>query len=137
MLCVLVESECSVGIKDRNMGGGRKNLKRAAEGEESIALQEGQSIIQVEELPGSSVIEVMDATGEKLLAFFPAKFLKSMWIKRDTQAPQSILLTRSMTRGKILAQRVAPVLASDSPEDLAARVLKESIAGSTFNHHQE
>ncbi|GAB2240158.1 hypothetical protein Droror1_Dr00020676 [Drosera rotundifolia] len=82
LLCVLVESECSVGIKDGNMGVGRKNLKRAAEGEESIALQEGQSIIQVEELRGSSVIEVMDATGEKLLAFFPAKFQKSMWIKR-------------------------------------------------------
>ncbi|KAL9262066.1 Phosphoribosylglycinamide formyltransferase, chloroplastic-like protein [Drosera capensis] len=28
-------------------------------------------------------------------------------------------------KGKILAQRVVPVLASDSPEDLAARVLKE------------
>ncbi|GAB2212697.1 hypothetical protein Droror1_Dr00020678 [Drosera rotundifolia] len=66
------------------MGGGRKNLKRAAEGEESIALQEGQSIMQVVELRGSNVIEVVDATGEKLLALFPAKFQKSMWIKRGS-----------------------------------------------------
>ncbi|GAB2210607.1 hypothetical protein Droror1_Dr00015876 [Drosera rotundifolia] len=84
LLCVLVESECSIGIKDHNMGGGRKNLKRAAEGEESIALQEGQSIMQVVELRGSNVIEVVDATGEKLLALFPAKFQKSMWIKRGS-----------------------------------------------------
>ncbi|GAB2236019.1 hypothetical protein Droror1_Dr00026468, partial [Drosera rotundifolia] len=32
----------------------------------------------------STIIGVMDATGEKLLALFPAKFQKSMWIKRGS-----------------------------------------------------
>ncbi|GAB2301080.1 hypothetical protein Dimus_035114 [Dionaea muscipula] len=63
------------------MGGGRKNLKRAVEGEESLCLQHGQSIVQVLSLRGTNLIEVMDAKGEKSLALFPAKFQKSMWIK--------------------------------------------------------
>ncbi|XP_055811047.1 uncharacterized protein LOC129880845 isoform X2 [Solanum dulcamara] len=51
-------------------GGGRKNLKRAIE-EENFTLELGQSVMQV-----------MDAKGENSLAIFPAKFQKSMWIKR-------------------------------------------------------
>lgn len=39
------------------MGGGRKNLKRAVE-EESVTLQQGQSIMQVVDLRGSNLIEV-------------------------------------------------------------------------------
>lgn len=63
------------------MGGGRKNLKRAV-GEESLTLQEGQSIMRVVDLRGSNLIEVMDANGKNSLAIFPAKFQKSLWIKR-------------------------------------------------------
>ncbi|CAI9091903.1 OLC1v1027014C1 [Oldenlandia corymbosa var. corymbosa] len=63
------------------MGGGRKNLMRAAEDKVST-LQSGQSIMQVLDLRGSNQIEVMDAKGEKSLALFPAKFQRSMWIKR-------------------------------------------------------
>lgn len=39
------------------MKGGRKNLKRAA-GEQSLTLQDGQSIMQVVSLRGSNLIEV-------------------------------------------------------------------------------
>jgi len=63
------------------MKGGRKNLKRAVK-EETLTLQQGQSIMQVVSLRGSNLIEVIDGKGEKLLALFPAKFQKSMWIKR-------------------------------------------------------
>ncbi|KAH6755706.1 Nucleic acid-binding, partial [Perilla frutescens var. hirtella] len=63
------------------MKGGRKNLKRAVE-EEMHTLQQGQSIMQVVDLRGSNLIEVMDRKGEHLLAIFPAKFQRSMWIKR-------------------------------------------------------
>ncbi|KVI10028.1 Nucleic acid-binding, OB-fold [Cynara cardunculus var. scolymus] len=57
--------------------GGRKNLKRAVN-DETLTLQPGQSIMQVVSLRGSNSIEVTDAKGEKALAFFPAKFQKSM-----------------------------------------------------------
>ncbi|KAH0979318.1 hypothetical protein GBA52_006495 [Prunus armeniaca] len=63
------------------MKGGRKNLKRAVE-EESLTLKDGHSIMQVLSLRGSNLIEIMDGQGEKSLALFPAKFQKSMWIKR-------------------------------------------------------
>ncbi|CAI8607105.1 unnamed protein product [Vicia faba] len=63
------------------MKGGRKNLKRASE-EKHVTLGDGQCIMQVASLRGSNLIEVMDASGEKSLALFPAKFQKSMWIKR-------------------------------------------------------
>ncbi|XP_024992348.1 probable RNA-binding protein EIF1AD [Cynara cardunculus var. scolymus] len=63
--------------------GGRKNLKRAVN-DETLTLQPGQSIMQVVSLRGSNSIEVTDAKGEKALAFFPAKFQKSMWIKRGS-----------------------------------------------------
>ncbi|KAK2637235.1 hypothetical protein Ddye_032027 [Dipteronia dyeriana] len=65
------------------MKGGRKNLKRATE-EQSLIVQDGQSVMQVVSLRGSNLIEVMDAQGEKSLALFPAKFQKSMWIKRGS-----------------------------------------------------
>lgn len=65
------------------MKGGRKNLKRAA-GEDNFTLQQGQSIMQVVSLRGSNLIEVMDTKGENVLALFPAKFQKSMWIKRGS-----------------------------------------------------
>ncbi|KAF7146666.1 hypothetical protein RHSIM_Rhsim04G0113200 [Rhododendron simsii] len=63
------------------MKGGRKNLKRAAR-EETFTLQQDQSIMQVISLRGSNLIEVMDTKGENALALFPAKFQKSMWIKK-------------------------------------------------------
>ncbi|KAI8559296.1 hypothetical protein RHMOL_Rhmol04G0160800 [Rhododendron molle] len=65
------------------MKGGRKNLKTAAR-EETFTLQQGQSIMQVISLRGSNLIEVMDTKGENALALFPAKFQKSMWIKRGS-----------------------------------------------------
>ncbi|KAG5031650.1 hypothetical protein JHK85_015632 [Glycine max] len=65
------------------MRGGRKNLKRATE-EKHITLQDGQGIMQVVSLRGANIIEVMDASGNKLLALFPAKIQKSMWIKRGS-----------------------------------------------------
>ncbi|CAJ1974536.1 unnamed protein product [Sphenostylis stenocarpa] len=65
------------------MRGGRKNLKRATE-EKHVTLQDRQSIMQVVSLRGSNIIEVMDACGNKSLALFPAKFQKSVWIKRGS-----------------------------------------------------
>ncbi|KAK3206903.1 hypothetical protein Dsin_020949 [Dipteronia sinensis] len=56
------------------MKRGRKNLKRAAE-EQSLTVQDGQSVMQVVSLRGSNLIQVMDAQ---------AKFQKSMWIKRGS-----------------------------------------------------
>ncbi|KAJ6422317.1 hypothetical protein OIU84_027301 [Salix udensis] len=67
------------------MKGGRKNMKRAAVAEERILnLEDGKSFMQVVSLRGSNLIEVMDARGGKSLALFPAKFQKSMWIKRGS-----------------------------------------------------
>ncbi|CAI0407566.1 unnamed protein product [Linum tenue] len=66
------------------MKGGRKNLKRAAANEDSLTIQDGQSIMRVLSLRGSNLIEVMDTNGEKSLALFPAKFQKSMWIKNGS-----------------------------------------------------
>ncbi|KAL8126323.1 uncharacterized protein LOC141720825 [Apium graveolens] len=63
------------------MKGGRKNLKRASEGKDTLTLLPGQTIMQVVSLRGSNLIEVMDAKGDNSLALFPAKFQKSMWIK--------------------------------------------------------
>ncbi|PON49809.1 Translation initiation factor 1A (eIF-1A) [Parasponia andersonii] len=65
------------------MKGGRKNLKREKE-EGSLNLEDGHTIRQVLSLRGSNLIEVMDLQGEKSLALFPAKFQKSMWIKRGS-----------------------------------------------------
>ncbi|KAH7537694.1 uncharacterized protein LOC107414024 [Ziziphus jujuba] len=65
------------------MKAGRKNLKRAVE-EESLNLEDGHTIMQVLSLRGSNLIEVMDAQGKTSLALFPAKFQKSMWIKRGS-----------------------------------------------------
>ncbi|XP_071734355.1 uncharacterized protein [Rutidosis leptorrhynchoides] len=62
---------------------GRKNLKRAVN-DETLNLQQGQSIMQVVSLRGNNQIEVIDAKGDKVLAIFPAKFQKSMWIKRGS-----------------------------------------------------
>lgn len=60
-------------------------MKRAAVAEEhNLSLEDGQSIMQVVSLRGSNLIEVMDARGGKSLALFPAKFQKSMWIKRGS-----------------------------------------------------
>ncbi|WOG91454.1 hypothetical protein DCAR_0310703 [Daucus carota subsp. sativus] len=63
------------------MKGGRKNLKRASEGKDTVTLLPGQTIMQVLSLRGSNLIEVLDAKGSTSLALFPAKFQKSMWIK--------------------------------------------------------
>ncbi|GJT69542.1 probable RNA-binding protein EIF1AD [Tanacetum coccineum] len=65
------------------MKGGRKNLKRAVN-DETLTLLAGQSIMQVVSLRGNNQIEVIDAKGETTLAIFPAKFQKSMWIKRGS-----------------------------------------------------
>ncbi|XP_022146732.1 probable RNA-binding protein EIF1AD [Momordica charantia] len=65
------------------MKGGRKNLQRASE-QHIISLEDGHGIMQVVSIRGSNLIEVMDAQGEKSLALFPAKFQKSMWIKRGS-----------------------------------------------------
>ncbi|XP_022942753.1 probable RNA-binding protein EIF1AD [Cucurbita moschata] len=65
------------------MKGGRKNLQRASN-QHIVGLEDGHSIMQVVSIRGSNLIEVMDAQGEKSLALFPAKFQKSMWIKRGS-----------------------------------------------------
>ncbi|KAM7278236.1 hypothetical protein ACFE04_005370 [Oxalis oulophora] len=65
------------------MKGGRKNLKRAID-EQSFSLEDGQTIMKVVSLRGSNLIEVIDGQNDKLLAFFPAKFQKSMWMKRGS-----------------------------------------------------
>ncbi|WOL04851.1 putative RNA-binding protein EIF1AD [Canna indica] len=65
------------------MKAGRKNFKRGLK-EDSLSLQEGQSIMQVVSLRGSNVIEVLDAKAVKSLALLPAKFHKSFWIKRGS-----------------------------------------------------
>ncbi|CAN1151440.1 Probable RNA-binding protein EIF1AD [Linum perenne] len=66
------------------MKGGRKNLKRASADEHNLKLQDGQSMMQVMSLRGSNLIEVLGTNGEKSLALFPAKFQKSMWIKKGS-----------------------------------------------------
>lgn len=63
------------------MKGGRKNLKKEAL-QGCPEPQEGQTIMQVVSLRGSNVIEVMDGMGLKTLALLPAKFHKSLWIKK-------------------------------------------------------
>ncbi|TYK25826.1 putative RNA-binding protein EIF1AD [Cucumis melo var. makuwa] len=65
------------------MKGGRKNLQRASE-HHIASLEDGHSIMLVVSIRGSNLIEVMDAQGGKSLALFPAKFQKSMWIKRGS-----------------------------------------------------
>ncbi|KAJ8641783.1 hypothetical protein MRB53_018477 [Persea americana] len=65
-------------------GGGRKNLKRAAREDDELSVQQGHSIMQVLSLPGSNLIEVMDAAGGKSLALLPAKFRKSFWLKQGS-----------------------------------------------------
>uniref|UniRef100_A0A1D1Y3W7 Putative RNA-binding protein EIF1AD n=1 Tax=Anthurium amnicola TaxID=1678845 RepID=A0A1D1Y3W7_9ARAE len=66
------------------MRAGRKNLKRASCEKECLCLQDGESIMQVVSLRGSNLIEVMDAKGVKSLALFPAKFQRSLWMKRGS-----------------------------------------------------
>ena len=58
-----------------SMKGGRKNLKRAAE-EQTLTLQEGQSIMQVVSLRGSNLIEVpsLPFLNINLCGFPPARF---------------------------------------------------------------
>ncbi|XP_078428714.1 uncharacterized protein LOC144700968 [Wolffia australiana] len=66
------------------MGVGRKNAKRASHKEGEFSLEDNQSIMQVVSLRGSNIIEVIDAEGVTSLAMFPAKFQKSLWIKRGS-----------------------------------------------------
>ncbi|KAK4793654.1 hypothetical protein SAY86_024089 [Trapa natans] len=61
--------------------GGRKNLQRATK-DRDVELQGGESIVQVVSLRGSNLVEVIDEGGQNSLALFPAKFQKTMWIKR-------------------------------------------------------
>uniref|UniRef100_A0A0D6QTM6 S1-like domain-containing protein n=1 Tax=Araucaria cunninghamii TaxID=56994 RepID=A0A0D6QTM6_ARACU len=65
------------------MRGGRKNLKKEAL-QGCPEPQEGQLIMQVVSLRGSNLIEVMDSMDSKTLAMLPAKFHKSLWIKRGS-----------------------------------------------------
>ncbi|XP_050237878.1 uncharacterized protein LOC126687371 [Mercurialis annua] len=65
------------------MKAGRKNMKRATT-EHGLILEDGQTIMKVVSLRGSNIVEVMDAKDQKLLALFPAKFQKSIWIKRGS-----------------------------------------------------
>ncbi|KAJ7520699.1 hypothetical protein O6H91_19G018100 [Diphasiastrum complanatum] len=63
------------------MKGGRKNLKKAAL-EGCWQLEEGQLVMKVVDLRGSNLIEVEDSTGQTTLCLLPAKFHKSLWIKK-------------------------------------------------------
>ncbi|KAL9677561.1 hypothetical protein QQ045_005794 [Rhodiola kirilowii] len=63
------------------MRAGRKHMKKLAE-ERKFTVPDGECIMQVISLRGSNLVEVMDAAGEKSLALIPAKFQKTMWIKR-------------------------------------------------------
>ncbi|BBM98025.1 probable RNA-binding protein EIF1AD [Marchantia polymorpha subsp. ruderalis] len=63
------------------MSRGRRNLKQGSlEGcPEPLP---GQILMRVVAMRGSNVIEVEDADAQKTLCMLPAKFHKSMWIKR-------------------------------------------------------
>ncbi|CAM8917358.1 unnamed protein product [Rhodiola kirilowii] len=63
------------------MKSGRKHMKKLAE-DRKFTVPDGDSIMQVVSLRGSNLIEIMDAAGGKSLALIPAKFQKTMWIKR-------------------------------------------------------
>uniref|UniRef100_A0A7N0THL8 S1-like domain-containing protein n=1 Tax=Kalanchoe fedtschenkoi TaxID=63787 RepID=A0A7N0THL8_KALFE len=63
------------------MKAGRKHMKKLAE-ERKLTVPDGECIMQVVSLRGSNIVEVMDAAGENSLALIPAKFQKTMWIKR-------------------------------------------------------
>eukprot|EP00252_Welwitschia_mirabilis_P010686 TRINITY_DN24121_c0_g1_i1.p1 TRINITY_DN24121_c0_g1~~TRINITY_DN24121_c0_g1_i1.p1 ORF type:complete len:179 (-),score=49.33 TRINITY_DN24121_c0_g1_i1:183-719(-) len=65
------------------MGKGRKILKKEAL-EPFFEIQDGQTVMQVVSLRGSNIIEVIDSKGFKTLALLPAKFHKSIWIKRGS-----------------------------------------------------
>ncbi|VVA18554.1 PREDICTED: probable RNA-binding [Prunus dulcis] len=112
------------------MKGGRKNLKRAVE-EESLTIKDGHSIMQVLSLRGSNLIEIMDGQGEKSLALFPAKFQRSMWIKRgsfvvvDASGKEKVLESGSKV-GCIVSQ----VLFYEQ-----VRVLKKSPEWCVFSSH--
>lgn len=85
---------------------------------------------------------VVDAMPERILNVHPAllpKFGgKNFWgmnvhravlAAHETESGPSIhLVTHEIDRGKVLAQAKVPVLAGDSPEDLAARVLVQEHA---------
>jgi len=41
-----------------------------------------QEIVRVTEMRGSNIVEVVRPSGEKILCLMPAKFKKTLWIKR-------------------------------------------------------
>ncbi|KAG6547576.1 hypothetical protein Mapa_011025 [Marchantia paleacea] len=63
------------------MSRGRRNLKQGSL-EGCPEPQPGQVLMRVVAMRGSNVIEVEDADAQKTLCMLPAKFHKSMWIKR-------------------------------------------------------
>jgi hypothetical protein len=46
-----------------------------------------QEIVRVTEMRGSNIVEVVRPSGEKILCLMPAKFKKTLWIKRGTYPP--------------------------------------------------
>ncbi|KAL6189370.1 hypothetical protein ACLB2K_040759 [Fragaria x ananassa] len=109
------------------MKGGRKNLKRAVE-EQSLTLSDGHSIMQVVTLRGSNLIEVMDAKGEKYLALFPAKFLKSMWIKQG-----SFVVVDASEKDKVIESGGKAAYIVSQPEIFKSTV-SEELCGSLKGH---
>lgn len=64
-------------------GGGRKKLKQGAL-QGGLDLQPGHSISRVVSLRGSNIIEVEDAESVKTLCLLPAKFNKTLWIRKGS-----------------------------------------------------
>lgn len=46
-----------------------------------------QEIVRVTEMRGSNIVEVVRPSGEKILCLMPAKFKKTLWIKRGKHLP--------------------------------------------------
>ncbi|KHN25797.1 probable RNA-binding protein EIF1AD [Glycine soja] len=129
------------------MRGGRKNLKRATE-EKHITLQDGQGIMQVVSLRGANIIEVMDASGNKLLALFPAKIQKSMWIKRGSfVVVDESGKEKALESGSKVACLVSQVLFSKQvrelekspawPESFKSAMVDDSIESTTSQQEHE
>jgi len=114
------------------MGRGRKNSKiEALEG--CFEIQEGHTVMQVVSCRGSNLIEVMDDTGFKTLALLPAKFHKSLWIKRG-----NYVLVEESDRERALeaGNKVTCVILRVLFEEQVRTLRKSSCWPQGFNDHK-
>jgi hypothetical protein len=54
-----------------------------------------QEIVRVTEMRGSNIVEVVRPSGEKILCLMPAKFKKTLWIKRGKPTPPLLSIQAS------------------------------------------